>query len=326
MATPNIGQLLSTTIAEYSPTIRDNVSNNNGLLVRLKSRNNGEMGRPFRGGATIRETLAYAENATYTRYSGLDLLDVSQNDQFDAADFDIKQIAVAVVYSGRQELLNASNEAIYDELAELVKNADRSMMNNMSTDIYSAGTASSGKQITGLQAIVADSGAGIVGSIDSGTWTFWQNQVYDFSANGKVASNTTILSAMNELYTSLIRGRDQTDLIIMDNTYWNHFWESQVAVQRHANANSDLAKAGYSTLKFNMADVICDGGFGGSAPSSHAYFLNTNYIGLRSHAKRNFVPLNPDRYATNQDAMVRFVGWAGNMTCAHRGLQGVMID
>lgn len=37
------------------------------------------------------------------------------------------------------------------------------------------------------------------------------------------------------------------------------------------------------------------------------------------------VPLNPDRFSTNQDAMVKLFGWAGNMTISNRALQGVMV-
>ena len=57
--------------------------------------------------------------------------------------------------------------------------------------------------------------------------------------------------------------------------------------------------------------------------SGVAYFLNTNYIHYRPHSARNMVPLSPNRrYATNQDAEVQIIGWAGNMTCSGRMFQG----
>jgi hypothetical protein len=56
----------------------------------------------------------------------------------------------------------------------------------------------------------------------------------------------------------------------------------------------------------------------------HFYALNTNYIYLRPHKDRNMVPLDPDRFSVNQDAMVKLVGWAGNMTLSNAFLQGVM--
>jgi hypothetical protein len=29
------------------------------------------------------------------------------------------------------------------------------------------------------------------------------------------------------------------------------------------------------------------------------------------------VPLDPDRFSVNQDAMIRLIGWAGNMTLSN---------
>jgi len=37
------------------------------------------------------------------------------------------------------------------------------------------------------------------------------------------------------------------------------------------------------------------------------------------------VPLNPDRFATNQDALVKLIGWMGNMTISNRSLNGVIV-
>jgi hypothetical protein len=54
------------------------------------------------------------------------------------------------------------------------------------------------------------------------------------------------------------------------------------------------------------------------------YMLNTDYIFFRPAASRNFVPLGDDRFAVNQDAMVKLIGFAGNMTVSNRRLQGVL--
>jgi hypothetical protein len=51
---------------------------------------------------------------------------------------------------------------------------------------------------------------------------------------------------------------------------------------------------------------------------------NTKYIFWRPHARRNMVPLDPDRFSVNQDAMVRLIGWAGNMTLSNGFLQGIL--
>jgi len=322
MASPNLSEIITTTLRNRSGKLADNVSDNNALLRRLKQR--GKI-KPFSGGRTIVQELEYAENSTYTRYSGYESLNISPSDVFSAAEYNIKQAAVAVTISGLEQLQNSGKEALIDLLESRIGNAERTMMNNMSTDIYSAGTASGGKQIGGLQLLVADAPAtGTVGGIAKATYSFWRNQLFDFSSESTSENANGIQSAMNTLYLRCARGPDTPDLIIMDNTYYGYYWASLQAIQRVTQ--SDSASAGFTSLKFMGADVIFDGGQGGACPSSHAYFLNSNYLFFRPHRDRNMVPLEPDRFSTNQDAMVKLIAFAGNMTSSNLSLQGVMIS
>ena len=64
MASPNLSEIVTTTLRNRSAKLADNFTNNNAILYRLS-----EKGRikKFRGGRTIVEELAYQENGTYTR-------------------------------------------------------------------------------------------------------------------------------------------------------------------------------------------------------------------------------------------------------------------
>ena len=68
-----------------------------------------------------------------------------------------------------------------------------------------------------------------------------------------------------------------------------------------------------------------DGGIGGGCPANHMYFLNTDFIKFRPHRRRNMVPIGAERMAVNQDAMVKLIGFAGNLTLSNALLQGVLI-
>lgn len=322
MASPNSSwsEIITTTLAGRSRKLEDNVSDNNALLLRLKEK--GKV-KPFSGGRTIVHELQYAENSTYTRYSGYETLNISPSDVLTAAEYNIKQVAIAVSISGLEMLQNSGKEQMIDLLESRIENAELTFMNNMSTDIYSDGTADSGKQIGGMQSLVADAGSGTVGGIDSSTYTFWANQYYDFSDESVTPSSTTIQTAMNTLYLNCLRGRDAPDLIVADNVYFGYYWASLQSIQRVTNEK--MAAAGFQNLKFMGADVVADGGQDGSCPASHMYFINTNYLKLRPHKDRNYTPLEPDRFATNQDAMVKLTGWAGNLTCGNRANQGVIV-
>ena len=252
-----------------------------------------------------------------------DTINIQPSDVITAAEFDIKQSACAVSISGLEQLQNAGPEQVFDLLEERISNAEDTMANNMSADAYSDGTASGGKQIGGLQLLVADTGLSTAGGISSTTYSFWRNQIYDFSTQGVTPSATTIQTAMNSLWLSVLRGPDRPDLWVGDNTYFGYYWQSLQAIQRVGNAK--MADAGFQNLEFMGAPVIPDGGLGGDAPSSHLYALNTKYLFLRPHRARNMVPLDPDRFSVNQDAMVKLIAWAGNMTVSNRSLQGVIV-
>jgi hypothetical protein len=323
MATPNVSEIMTTTLESRTKKLADNVTQNNALLARLNKR--GKV-KPVSGGRVIYQELNYAENQTYKRYSGYEVLNISPSEVFSAAEYDWKQAAVAISISGLEQLQNSGKEQMIDLLESRIENAEQTMMNNLSADIYSDGTADGGKQIGGLQYLVADTPtSGIVGGINRASWSFWQNQTYDATTDGgAAASAATIQSYMNTLWLRCSRGTDKPDLIVADNNYFRYYWESLQAIQRVATA--DQADAGFQTLKFMGADVVFDGGYGGDAPANHMYFLNTNYIFWRPHTDRNMVPLNPDRFAVNQDAMVKLIAVAGNMTMSNAFLQGVLKD
>jgi hypothetical protein len=341
MALPNINwsEITTTTLFNRSRKLADNVTKNNALLRRLSQR--GKI-KTFDGGQAIVQEIEYSENGTYKRYSGYDVLNISPSDVFTSAQFPIAQAAAAVSISGLEMLQNAGKEKMIDLLESRIGNAERTMQNNLSNDAYSNGTADSGKQVGGLQLLVADvNNSGTIGGIDSSVWGFWQNNVFSFASNSLTPGTATMQTAMNRAWLAQARQADRPDLIVADNTYFRYYWESLQAIQRIQDDRT--AMAGFQSLKFMDADVVYDGGFqgnstgnvsvlgnGGSwlsgtgAPTSHMYILNTEYLFYRPHQDRNMVPLDPDRFSVNQDAMVKLIAWAGNMTISNRFLQGVI--
>ncbi len=320
MADPNSTwtEMVTFTIENRRKALADNVSDNNALLKRLTKNGKAD---PVSGGRVIAEELEYGENDTFGWYSGYEVLDISPQTVFTAAEFAWKQAYVAVTISGLEQLQNSGKEAQMNLLKKRVANAEKTFSNQMSVGIYSAGTASGGKQIGGIDLLVSGAATGTVGGIDRATWPFWQNYLYDFSVAGPTASATTIQHAMNLVYLNTCRGADHVDLIVADNNYYTFYLESLQALQRFGDA--EMAEAGYSSLKFMHADVVLDGGIGGACPANTMFFLNTNYLYYRPHADRNIVPADPEtRTSVNQDALVKLILWAGNMTISNSQLQG----
>ena len=320
MASPNtvFTELVSTTFRKHAKEIKDNVSKNNALLRRIYDKGNV---RREDGGLTIVAPLDYAENNTYQRYSGYDVLNVGASDVISAAEYQWRQIAINVVASGLELRTNSGDSRIINLVKSRLKNAIRTFKNNFSADIYSDGTLAN--QVNGLQALGADAGTGTVGGIDSSTWTFWKNKVQSAAApiqggGAIVPGATTMESLMLPLWLSLVRGDDQPDLIVMDNNYFTFFEQSQTSIKRYTDETK--ANAGFVSLKYKGADVIFDGGSG--IPANHAYFLNTDYLEIVVHKDADMTVMD-EMKPYNQDAAVVPVLWMGNLVCSNRSLQGV---
>lgn len=320
MPSPNtvFTELVSTTFRKHAKEIKDNVSKNNALLRRIYDKGNV---RREDGGLTIVAPLDYAENNTYQRYSGYDVLNVGASDVISAAEYQWRQIAINVVASGLELRTNSGDSRIINLVKSRLKNAIRTFKNNFSADIYSDGTLAN--QVNGLQALVADAGTGTVGGIDSSTWTFWKNKVQSAAApiqggGAIVPGATTMESLMLPLWLSLVRGDDQPDLLVMDNNYFTFFEQSQTSIKRYTDETK--ANAGFVSLKYKGADVIFDGGSG--IPANHTYFLNTDYLELVVHKDADMTVMD-EMKPYNQDAAVVPVLWMGNLVCSNRSLQGV---
>ena len=303
MPSPNLSEIATTTIASRTRALADNVTDNTSLLKRLKTR--GKI-KPVSGGETINQELEYAENSTYTRFSGYETLNIQPSDVFTSAVYNWKQVSVAVTISGLEEIKNAGKEAFISLLGSRIRNAEKTMTNGLSTDLYSDGTANGGKQVTGLAAQVSSSpSTGTVGGIPRADHEFWRNASQTASAN---LTKDTIRPTMQKLWLKQMRNTDKPDLIAMDNNFYGLYWESLADLQRFANA--DKAKGGYNELQFVAADVVADGGIGGSAPSNSAFFLNCDYIHWRPSSRVNMkMSDSPFRHQPGRDGSHIALGW-----------------
>jgi len=318
MPSPNstFTELVTSTFRKVRKDVKDNLSNRNALLKHIYKKGNY---KTEDGGLTIVTPLDYAANGTYQRYSDWDALNIAASDVISAAEYQWKQIAINIVASGREKRINSGESKIFSLAKSKMKNAIRTFNNGFSFDLYSDGTAAN--QINGLQALVSDLGTGTVGGINSATFGFWLNTVFDCSDNSVTASATTIENSMLlPTWLSIDRGPDDCpDLIVMDNVYYQFFEASQTSIKRYMDAEN--ANAGLVSLKYKGADVYFDGNSG--IPSQHAYMMNTNYFDLVVHKDADLEVVDAQR-PVNQDGDVVPILWMGNLTLSNRKLQAVI--
>lgn len=312
-------ELVSTTYRVHSKDTADNVSKHNALYRRIQDSGNKRLES---GGISIVQPLEYASNSTYQRYSGFDVLAINAVDVLSAAEYPWRQVAVNLAISGLEMRTNNGDNRIINFVKAKLKNAQHSLANGLSVDIYSDGTAAN--QINGLQAIVADAGTGTVGGINSGTYAFWQNVVQSAGAplqggSAITVSAATIESLMLPLWIKLTRGNDTPDLVVMSDDYFTFFEQSQTSLKRYTS--DENGRGGMVSMKYKTADVFFDSS--GGIPAQHAYFLNTNYIDLVVHEQADMAMLD-EVESINQDALVKTIIWQGNIALSNRSLQGVM--
>jgi hypothetical protein len=319
-ANTSVSDIIATTLEARSGKIADNVTGNNALLAALKQK--GRI-RTFSGGRIIYEEISQADNGNVGWYSGYDTLGTAAADVLTAAQFEIKQAACPVVISGLEELQNSGKEGLIDLMMARMEVAEASMANLISAGLYSDGTGNSSKQITGLLAAVpVDPTTGTYGNINRATAAnaFWKSIATD---TGAAPSASTIQGIFNAHYGQLVRGGDRPDLVVGDNDVWGAYLASLQTLQRFTG--TETAKLGFPSVKYMDADFVMDSGVGGDATDVTAYFLNTKYLHFRPHKDRNMVPLSPNRTAINQDATVKILAWAGNLTCSGARFQGQIV-
>ncbi len=313
-------ELVSTTYRNHKKEVADNVSSHNALFRRLTQKNRY---RREDGGLSIVCPIEYAEASTYVRYSGYDPLNVGASDVISAAEFPWRQVAVNIAANGLELRSNSGENRIVNFIKTKISNGKKSMANGLAEDMYSDGSLSN--QMNGIQALVADTGTGTVGGINSTTFGFWANIVQSAAAplqggSGITPSATTIESLMLPLYLRLTRGSDHPDLIVFSENYFTFYEQSQTSLKRYAP--SDEGQGGMVSMKYKTSDVIFDTTASGIT-TSHGYFLNTDYLELVAHQDAD-MEIMPELKSVNQDAITIPILFQGNMAVSNRSLQGVL--
>lgn len=321
MAQPNssFDEILSTTIKRYGPQIYDNVTNNVTFYRYLKERGQIQMED---GGYSLLEQVAFDENDSFQWYSGFEQLDLSRNDQLTTAEFNWRQAAVSVQASGREMRQNMGETRKFNRVKELVKNAERTFMNQLGSAVYNDGSNS--KTLDGLQLYVEStapaSQTSVVGGIDRTNYAFWRNQA---TVSGTAASATNIQGRMNTVWRNCKRGTDVPQLILADGNYFDFFWASLQEIQRITSPKK--GSSGYSSLSFYGPGGEAMVEYDDACPADTMYFLNLDFLKFCVHSDANIRTLE-DRNPTDQDAFVRWLIFMGQMTVSNCARQGVLTE
>lgn len=323
MGNPNYSTLLTTTLEERQPVVRDLLLNNIPLLKELKKKGNV---KKFSGGTKMTHALMTANAGTFQFYTGSDQLNRSSNEFMTMAEFAIKQAAEGIQITGLEQLQNTGEAQMFDLMEQRISSGEKSFQNGLASSIESDGTGSGGKEIGGLKYLIADDPTtGTMGGIDRATNSFWRNVA---ASQGSATTAANIQARMDDITMQLVRNGEYADLFYFGSNYYKAYRQSLQAIQRITS--EDEGGAGYANLAYygpgGKSRVVLGGGRGGTLDANRGYFLNTDHIFWRPHSQCDMVVKGGERVPTDFDMIVRYVFWAGNLTTDDAGAHGVMFD
>ena len=174
--TRTYASLLTDTVDTFLGTgiLHDNVFNNDPTLQRLRT---GERIKVIDGGVRIRVPILFEGNSTFKWYADYENLNVTPQEGLTTAWYTWKQGAVSISIAGSELRRNMGDAEVRDLAKDKMTQAELSMTDNVATGVFSDGTGTSNKQLTGLEAMIATTTtSGTYADINTANNTAWRNQ------------------------------------------------------------------------------------------------------------------------------------------------------
>lgn len=266
----NVAQLLVSTLEKRpKKDIADAVFNKIPTFEYLNTRGRVMLD----GGASIVLNLEVAKG-TATFFDGYDIIPTAANDNFTAAQFKWKQVAVPVAISGREVAQNRGESAIMNLLQMKQKNAEKTLRDSINQKLHNA-SAPTSTEINALPTLI--DATSTIGEIDSSSHSYWQSSV----KSGGVFSSVGLADWRN-LYNTLRNKGANPDMIITTQSVVESYEATLTPQVRY----EDLAKgdAKFRDLAFAGSAVRFDD----QCASGVSYFLDSDVLHLYINDAVNF--------------------------------------
>ncbi len=303
--------LLTTTLANYRKKLIDNIADVYPGLSWMF----GKLGEALRGskrlrvldgGESIVEHVLYEFSSAVKAYSQYETLDTTPQEGMTIARYSWRQYGATIAISGREKRSNMGEAGMIDLLEAKTKQAELSLRNLISTDLW--GTNAAGNQLDGLDLVVDSTGT--VGGLNQSTFAWWASTE---TGSGSFAAQG--ISDMRTLYNTISFGNDAPDACFTTQAV-HEFYEDTLQPQARYQSMK-AADAGFQNLLFKGIPVLFDR----DVASGRLYFLNSEYMNMVVHRDANFSTgkfIEPE----NQDASVAKILLQANVTTNNRRMHG----
>jgi len=220
------------------------------------------------GGATLQLTLDYKANPA-ADFLATDVTNTStsKTEVLTAASYTLVPMVVPVNWSFFDEAVNSEKNQKVDLVSSIVDNALASHDQAFEDAIFAATGGTDG--FNTLLDLYTEDGTGTVGTIVSGTETWWKNQYKDWGTD----TGATLLGDYTTLYNACAKGSGgRKPNIIVGGSAMHALYEAALTANQRF-VGSDKASGGFTSLAFKDIPYI----FSAEAPAGeNAFMFNTN--------------------------------------------------
>lgn len=329
----SFNRMVALTLPRYAPRITSSIIGSIALLWKLGLAGGVEV---IEGGSQIVEPVALSKNSTVKGYFQHQTLDVTLQNEPNAASFLWKIIAgtdsVSFLEMGQN---SGSQTRVLDLWDACIMRLSESMRDEADRQLFLDGTGDGGADLTGLALALDFAGTNSVyGNIDSNTFVNWRNQTEPSPAvNVLTLPNTTLAPAMRNLKNSCTSGNEMPDLYITSKEVFN-VWESTLITnERYVRdvSDQDMVRSGFVNYVFGGGVITFDDyifphttNAAPSATEGHGFLaLNTKHLKFTMMEGFDFVLRDPVEPFDKMEETIKMILHA-NLVTKNRRRQGRM--
>lgn len=294
----------------FDKTITSQVYDESPLWTRLKSKNKVT----WDGGTQIQFPIRYKEAGVAEAVGPRSQIAYMAKETRTGAVLDWAYYVSKGIISWDERAKNSGKAQIINLIKDKTEEMNQDLFELFSDGLYA--TTQSSLAIQALVTIIGTTASTYAG-ISQSDATEWYSPAIDTTTTRLVLYGTS--GSLSAMVNSATFGKNRPDLIITTRNLFSKF-ESLVEPQKQYSGESDLAKAGFSSVKFHDIDVVADA----HCPTGAMFLLDTGNLEMRYHPDFNFkvsdwTPLEQIGFP---NALAKSVSWAGNLVCRMRKTQG----
>lgn len=305
---PDFNRLTTSTMQKYLKTFEDQIFTSKPLLYIVTNFGNVET---LDGGTQINQPLMYAELGNQGSYSGADTFLTNDDEGITMAVYNWKNYYAAIKLNNDELAKNQGATAVLRIVENEVKRAELSISEALDELFFLDGSGNSGKDFSGLGAIVSASSS--YGGIDPSTNAWWQSTI----DTTDYAINTSGFANIRTNYLTASEGNDFPTNILT--TQENYAALDAQFEQRQRFMDPQLANQGFVTVMYENAPIMFDR----NCPDGFIYFLNMKYITLYKLGS-DWFRMSDWQEPFNQDVRIKKIILRGELTCSNRKRQALM--